>query len=345
MVETSSAATDGEAIDDVTREVIVITGASGGIGRAAARAFARPGARIALLARGERGLAGARREVESLGAQALAIPTDVGDWAQVDAAARRILDTWGVIDIWVNNAMSTVFGPIDELDPRDLRRVTEVTYLGSAYGTMAALKAMRPRNRGVIVQVGSALAYRAIPLQAPYCAAKHALRGFTDGLRCELLHDGSNVHITMVHLSAFNTPQFDWARNLMGRRSQPVAPIFQPELAARAIVWAARNRRREVFVGAPAVKAVVANKIAPGLLDRILARDGYSGQLTQEPLPPDACENLYAPCDTDPGAHGRFDQLAREQSLQWTLTSNRTAVLALCTAAVALLTGMYLRSR
>lgn len=340
-----SATTGREARCAVTPEVIVVTGASGGIGRAAAREFARPGARIALLARGERGLAGTQREVEALGAQALVIPTDVADWDQVDAAARRIVATWGALDVWVNNAMATVFGPIDELDPKDLRRVTEVTYLGAAYGTMAALKAMRARNRGVIVQVGSALAYRAIPLQAPYCAAKHALRGFTDGLRCELLHDRSNVHITMVHLSAFNTPQFDWARNLIGRRAQPVPPIFQPELAARAIVWAARSRRREVFVGWPAVKAVVANKIAPGWLDRILARAGHSAQLTQEPLPPDACENLYAPCDIDPGAHGRFDDRARAHSLQWIATSNRTALLALGAAALAMLTGMYIRSR
>jgi NAD(P)-dependent dehydrogenase (short-subunit alcohol dehydrogenase family) len=310
-------------------EIIVITGATAGVGRAIAHAFARPGARIALLARGERGLAGVKREVEAKRAEALTIRTDMGDWTQVHAAAQQVQELWGRIDVWVNNAMLTVFGPISELSPDDLRRVTDVTFLGAAYGTMAALEFMRPRNSGVIVQVGSALAYRAIPLQAAYCAGKHALRGFTDSLRCELLHDRSDVHVTSVHLSAFNTPQFDWARNLTGRRAQPVPPIFQPELAAEAVVWAARHRRREVFVGWPAVKAVMANKIAPGLLDRYLAKSGYEGQLTDEPRPADACENLNSPCDTDPGAHGRFDALARERSFHWFLTSYRATIIAL----------------
>lgn len=320
-----------------SQEVIVITGASGGIGRAAAREFACPGARIALLARGERGLEGVRREIEAAGAEALVIPTDVADSDQVERAAATVVERWNCIDVWVNNAMATVFSPISELTPDDLRRATEVTYLGAAYGTMAALKRMRPRNRGVIVQVGSALAYRAIPLQAAYCAAKHAMRGFTDSLRTELLHDRSKVHVTMVHLSAFNTPQFDWARNLLGKRAQPVPPIFQPELAARAIVWAARHRRREVYVGWPAVKAVVANKIAPGLLDRVLAGSGYSGQITNEPLPDDACDNLYQPCDIDPGAHGRFDAQAKSSSFQWGVTRYRGAFL---TGAIALLGGL-----
>lgn len=327
-------------IASAENEVIVVTGASAGVGRATARAFARPGARIALLARGERGLAGAQRDVEAAGAQALAIPTDVADFEQVERAAAQIEARWGVIDIWVNNAMATVFAPIADLSPVDLRRATEVTYLGAAYGTMAALKRMRRRGRGVIVQVGSALAYRAIPLQAAYCAAKHALLGFTNSLRSELLHDRSGVHVTMVHLSAFNTPQFDWARNLIGRRAQPVPPIFQPELAAEAIVWAARRRRREVYVGWPALKAVAANKIAPGLLDRVLADAGYSGQIADERLPADACENLYRPCDTDPGAHGRFDARARTRSWQWELAKRRNALalgglLLLCGAAAA----------
>lgn len=317
-------------------EIIVITGATAGVGRATAHAFARPGARIALLARGERGLAAVKREVEDRRAQALTIRTDVGDWAQVYAAARQVRESWGRIDIWVNNAMLTVLGPISALSPDDLRRVTDVTFLGAAYGTMAALEFMRPRNSGVIVQVGSALAYRAIPLQAAYCAGKHALRGFTDSLRCELLHDRTDVHVTSVHLSAFNTPQFDWARNLTGRRAQPVPPIFQPELAAEAIVWAARHRRREVFVGWPALKAVTANKVAPGLLDRYLAKSAYSGQFTDEPQPVDACENLYSPCDVDPGAHGRFDARARQRSLQWFMTSHRAALIAVGVVAVAL---------
>ncbi len=318
----------------VSKEVIVITGASGGIGRATAREFARPGVRIALLARGVRGLEGAKREVEARGAEALVIPTDVADEAQVESAAAQIEASWGRIDVWINNAMTTIFGPVSSLTGEYIKRATDVTYLGAVYGTMAALKRMRPRNRGVIVQVGSALAYRAIPLQAPYCAAKHALRGFTDSLRCELLHDRSNVHVTTVHLAAFNTPQFDWALNLVGKRPMPVPPIFQPELAARAIKWASRHRRREVYVGWPALKAIVGNKLAPGYADRVLANDGYSGQITDEAVPADACANLYEPCDTDPGAHGRFDHEARSHSVQWWLTSNRTGLAAACLAVL-----------
>jgi NAD(P)-dependent dehydrogenase (short-subunit alcohol dehydrogenase family) len=318
-------------------EVIVVTGASGGIGRATARAFARPGARIALLARGERGLAAACVEVESAGATALPIPTDVADEQQVEAAAAQVEQQWGRIDIWVNNAMATIFGPISDLTGGQIKRATEVTYLGAVYGTLSALKRMRARNRGVIVQVGSALAYRAIPLQAPYCAAKHALRGFTDSLRSELLHDRSNIHVTMVHLSAFNTPQFDWALNLVGKRPTPVPPIFQPELAAEAIVWAARHRRREVFVGWPAVKAVTGNKIFPRWLDRVLAGKGYTGQITSEPLPPDACANLYEACDVNPGAHGRFDGEAKRTSFQWWLTRHRSLAAGCCIASLAAL--------
>lgn len=321
-------------------EVIVITGASGGIGRAAAREFAQPGSRIALLARGQRGLDAVRREVEYAGAEALAIATDVADEAQVEAAAARIEAQWGRIDVWVNNAMTTIFGRVSELTGEHVKRATEVTYLGAVYGTMAALKRMRARDRGVIVQVGSALAYRGIPLQAPYCAAKHALRGFTDSLRCELLHDRSNVHLTTVHLSAFNTPQFDWALNLVGKRPTPVPPIFQPELAARAIVWASRHRRREVYVGWPAVKAIFGNKLAPGFADRVLADSGYTGQITDEPLPANACSNLYEPCDINPGAHGRFDREALPDSKQWWLTTHRGLVAglaALCIGSVAAL--------
>jgi NAD(P)-dependent dehydrogenase (short-subunit alcohol dehydrogenase family) len=305
-------------------QVIVITGASAGIGRAAARAFAHPGARIALLARGKRGLEGTRRDVQAAGAQALVIPADVADEAQVEAAAQQVEREWGRIDIWVNNAMATIFGPVASLTGDEVKRATEVTYLGAVYGTMAALKRMRTRDSGVIVQVGSALAYRGIPLQAPYCAAKHALRGFTDSLRCELIHDRSNIRLTMVHLSAFNTPQFDWAVNHVGKRPMPVPPIFQPELAAQAIVWAARHPRREVLVGWPAVKAIWGNKIVPWYADRMLAKQGYTGQITPEPLPPDACGNLYEACDTNPGSHGRFDREARRYSLQWLITSHRT---------------------
>lgn len=325
--------------------VIVITGASGGIGRAVAREFARPGARIALLARGAKGLAGAAQDVEEAGGEALVIPTDVADADAVERAAALIEQTWGRIDVWVNNAMVTVFGPVAKLSAQDLKRATEVTYLGSAYGTMAALKRMRRQGNGagagVIVQVGSALAYRAIPLQSAYCAAKHALRGFTDAVRSELMHERSNIHITSVHLSAFNTPQFDWSKNLMDRRPEPVPPIFQPELAARAIVWSTQHRRREVYVGWPSVKAVLANKLMPGVLDRILASQGYSGQLTEEPKRASACENLYAPCDYDPGAHGRFDDQAKPHSLHWAMTSNRTTLLA----AAGLVAGAWLLAR
>lgn len=309
-----------------TNEVIVITGASGGVGRAVARTFARPGACIALLARGMKGLEAARREVEAAGAKCSIFKVDVADEAQVEHAAAAVEAEWGRIDIWVNNAMATIFGAVSSLTGEQIKRATEVTYLGAVYGTLSALKRMRARDRGVVVQVGSALAYRGIPLQAPYCAAKHALRGFTDSLRCELMHDGSNVRLAMVHLSAFNTPQFDWALNLVGKRPMPVPPIFQPELAAEAIVWAARHPRREVFVGWPAVKAVFGNKLAPGYADRKLAKMGYSGQITAEPVPESACANLYAPCDVDPGAHGRFDQQARETSVQWWFTTHRRIV-------------------
>jgi NAD(P)-dependent dehydrogenase (short-subunit alcohol dehydrogenase family) len=310
-------------------QVIVITGASAGIGRATARAFARPGACIALLARGKQGLEGTRRDVEAAGAQALVIPTDVAEEQQVEAAALAVEREWGGIDIWINNAMATIFGPIASLSGDEVKRATEVTYLGAVYGTMAALKRMRARDRGVIVQVGSALAYRAIPLQAPYCAAKHALRGFTDSLRCELLHDQSNIVVTMVHLSAFNTPQFDWAVNHVGKRPMPVPPIFQPELAAKAIVWAARHSRREVCVGWPAVKAIWGNKIAPAYADSYLARFGYQGQITSDSVPADACGNLYHACDVNPGVRGRFDREARHHSLHWLITSHRAIAITI----------------
>lgn len=323
------------------QEVIVITGASAGIGRAIVRAFARPGARLALLARGEQGLEGSRREAQERGAEVLVLPTDVGVEAQVEAAAQTVEREWGQIDVWVNNAMATIFGPVASLTGDEIKRATEVTYLGAVYGTMAALKRMRARNRGVIVQVGSALAYRGIPLQAPYCAAKHALRGFTDSLRCELMHDKSNIKLTMVHLSAFNTPQFDWAVNHVGKRPMPVPPIFQPELAADAIVWAARNPRREVLVGWPAVKAIWGNKFVPWLADRMLASQGYSGQITAEPLPPDACGNLYEACDTNPGARGRFDREARRHSIQWLITSHRPWAIAASVVTLAVIVAAY----
>src|SRR5438046_2723919 len=259
-------------------EVIVITGASAGVGRAAARKFARHGARIGLLARGVDGLKAAQREVQKLGSEASIIPTDVANAEQVEAAAEKVETELGPIDIWVNNAMTSVFSPIKQMTPEEFRRVTEVTYLGYVYGTLAALKRMLPRDRGVIVQVGSALAYRGIPLQSAYCAAKHAVQGFCDSLRCELLHDNSGVRLTMVQLPALNTPQFGWVKSRLPRKAQPVPPIFQPEVAAEAIYFAAHNPRREFYVGAPSVEVIVANKIAPGLLDRYLASTGSDSE-------------------------------------------------------------------
>src|SRR5947207_4278946 len=256
------------ATDPTTRQVVVVTGASAGVGRATVRAFAQRGADVGLLARGVDGLEAARREVEAAGGRAIAIPTDVADADRVEAAADRIERELGPIDVWVNNAMVSVFSPVKELTPDEVHRVTEVTYLGVVYGTLAALKRMLPRDRGSIVQVGSALAYRGIPLQAAYCGAKHAIQGFTESLRSELLHDKSNVRVTMVQLPAINTPQFSWVKSRLPREPQPVPPIYAPEIAADAIVWAARHRRREMSVGAPTVAAIWGNKVASGLADR-----------------------------------------------------------------------------
>ena len=259
------------------RDLVVVCGASAGVGRAAAVAFARRGATVALLARGEAGLQGARAEVEAAGGRAWVQVVDMADANEVEAAAARIEAELGAIDIWVNNAMVTVFSPVAKMTAEDYRRVTEVTYLGTVHGTCAALKYMRVRNRGSIVQVGSALAYRAIPLQSAYCAAKFACRGFTDALRVELMHENSKIHLSMVHLSAFNTPQFDWARSRLSHKPQPLPPIFQPEVAAQGIVWAAYHRRRELYVGFPAVKAIFGNKLAPGFADWVLCRQGFKG--------------------------------------------------------------------
>jgi short-subunit dehydrogenase len=308
-------------------EVVVITGASAGVGRATAQRFAKDGARVALLARDNPALEHAANEVRELGGTALPIAVDVSHAAQVEAAAERIEQELGPIDIWINSAMATVFAPVSETPAEEFRRATEVTYLGTVHGTLAALKRMRSRNRGSIVQVGSALAYRAIPLQAAYCGAKFAIRGFTDALRVELLHDRSKVHVTMVQLSAFNTPQFEWARNRLNGRPQPVPPIFQPELAAKGVHWAAHHRRREVCVGFPAVKAIAINKWFPSLVDRVLARKGYQGQVDHEPVPEERPDNLFDPAPVDFGTHGRFDKRAKSTSLQWWLTSNRNAVL------------------
>ncbi len=322
-------------------EVVVVTGASAGVGRAAARRFAREGAHIGLLARGRDGLEAARREVEALGGRAMVLPADVANWNEVDAAAARVEETFGPIDIWINNAMASVFSPVAEMRPDEYRRVNEVTYLGTVHGTLAALHRMRPRDRGTIVQVGSALAYRGIPLQSAYCAAKHAVQGFMDSLRCELLHDGSHVIATMVHLPALNTPQFRWAKSRMPRKAQPVPPIYQPEVAADAIFWAAHHDRRELWVGAPTVAAIVGNRAVPAIAERYLAATGYESQQTSEPEDPHRPDNLWHPVAGDHGAHGVFDDRASWSSpLFWAATHRALTVAAVASAGAVLALGL-----
>jgi NAD(P)-dependent dehydrogenase (short-subunit alcohol dehydrogenase family) len=306
------------------REVVVITGASAGVGRATVREFAKRRASIGLIARGTDGLEGARREVESAGGRALVLPVDVADSAQVEAAAERVESTFGPIDIWVNNAMASVFSPIKEMTAEEFKRVTEVTYLGYVYGSLAALKRMLPRDCGTIVHVGSALAYRSIPLQAAYCAAKHAVLGFFASLRTELLHDGSNVKTTMVQMPALNTPQFGWVKSRLPRKAQPVPPIFQPEVGARAIYYAAHHpERREYYVGFSTVKAIFGNKLAPSFGDHYLARDGYDAQQHDGPEDPNRPNNLWHPVSGDHGAHGTFDERASSFSMEVWLEMNR----------------------
>jgi NAD(P)-dependent dehydrogenase (short-subunit alcohol dehydrogenase family) len=312
----------------VSPEVAVVTGASAGVGRAVVRRLARDGALIGLVARGEERLEAAAREVESSGGRALVLAADVADPAAVEDAAERVEHELGPIDIWINNAMATIFAPSWEIEPDEFRRATEVTYLGTVWGTMAALRRMRTRDRGTIVQVGSALAYRAIPLQAPYCGAKAAIRSFTESLRTELLHEGSNVRVTMVQLPAHNTPQFEWGRTRMPRHPQPVPPIFQPEVAAEAIVHSARRPRRELYVGWPTVKVVLAEKLAPGLVDRYLARTGFDSQQTEEPVDHGRPDNLFDSTAGDYGAHGTFDAKAKDRSIQLWLNLHRGTLAA-----------------
>lgn len=309
-------------------QVVVVTGASAGVGRAIVRAYASRGARLGLLARGRDGLEAARREVENAGAQALGVPTDVGDAEQVEAAAQAVEETLGPIDVWVNNAMVSVFSPVRAMTAGEFRRVTEVTYLGCVHGTLAALRRMLPRDRGLIVQVGSALAFRAIPLQAAYSAAKHALQGFTEALRCELLHDGSRVRVAIVHLPALNTPQFAWVKTRLPRKAQPVPPIFQPELAAEAVLWAADHDDPEIWVGGSTARAIVASRLAGRLVDRYLARNGFAIQQHDGPEDPHRPHNLWEPLPGDRGAHGDFDARARSRSLLWWLRKHRPWVAA-----------------
>jgi NADP-dependent 3-hydroxy acid dehydrogenase YdfG len=317
-------------------EVVVVTGASAGVGRATVRAFAKRGASIGLLARGRDGLEAAKQEVEQMGGRALVCVTDTSDPGQVDAAVAAVQREFGPIDIWVNNAMVSVFSPVTEMKAEEYKRVTEVTYLGYVWGTLAALKSMRPRNKGVIIQVGSALAYRGIPLQSAYCAAKHAIQGFVDSLRTELLHDHSKIRVCMVQMPALNTPQFRWVRSRLPNKAQPVPPIFQPEVAADAIVYAATHHKREVYVGGPTVLAIVGNKIAPRIADWYLSRRGYrSQQISGEPEEKGRPDNLMAPLPGDHGAHGVFDDRSTHFSMQFWLDKNRNWVMALAGLGVA----------
>ncbi|WP_217212531.1 SDR family oxidoreductase [Streptomyces sp. AC550_RSS872] len=327
---------------------VVVTGASGGVGRATALAFAARGDRVALLARGREGLAGAADEVQRAGGEALVVTVDMADAKAVEDAAQQVVDAFGHIDVWVNNAFAGIFAPFTEITPDEFRRVTEVTYLGYVFGTRAALRHMLPRDRGTIVQVGSALAYRGVPLQSAYCGAKHAIQGFNESLRCELLRDGSRVRTTMVQMPALNTPQFDWVLSRLPGRARPVAPVYQPEVAARAVVHAAGHaRRREYWVGGSTVATLMANAVAPGFLDRYLARTGFDAQREEGEQAGPA--NLWTPADgprgRDFGAHGRFDEEACAGGPQEWLSRNRGRVGQGLTIGAGVLTARWLGRR
>jgi NAD(P)-dependent dehydrogenase (short-subunit alcohol dehydrogenase family) len=321
-------------------EVVVVTGASAGVGRAVACAFARRGAQIGLVARGQAGLAGARRDVEELGGKGLVLPTDVANADQVEAAATRVEETFGPIALWVNDAMTTVFSPAKEMTPDEYRRVTEVTYLGTVYGTLAALRRMLPRDQGRIIQIGSALAYRGIPLQSAYCGAKHAIQGFTESVRSELIHDKSNVKITMLQLPAVNTPQFGWVKSRLPHKEQPVPPIYQPEVIADAVTWVADHYRRQLFIGGSTVIVIQGDKLAPWFGDWYLGETGYTSQQIGEPEDPNRPNNLWEPVDQDHdyGAHGAFDNQAYDRSWQLWADTHR-GWLALAGAGVVSLIG------
>jgi NAD(P)-dependent dehydrogenase (short-subunit alcohol dehydrogenase family) len=325
--------------------VVVVTGASAGLGRAIARRFAVEGSSVALLSRGEAGLDATATDVASLGGRPLALSVDVADWAAVRLAARQIEDQLGPIDVWINNAMTSVFSPFEEIEMDDYTRATNVNYLGFVHGTKAALEHMGPRDAGVIVQVSSALAFRSIPLQSAYCGSKHAIVGFTESLRTELMHGKSGIRVTLVHMPAMNTPQFGWVRSVLPRRAQPVAPIYQPEVGAEVVHFASDHAsRRSYSVGASTVLTVLGNKIAPGLLDRYLAKTGYDAQQSDEPEDPHRQDNLYGPIAGDHGAHGTFDRKSHARSLQVWTTTHRPVAMAALTLASALL-GAGLRSR
>jgi NAD(P)-dependent dehydrogenase (short-subunit alcohol dehydrogenase family) len=329
---------------DADSRVVVVTGASAGVGRAVAQEFGARGCCVGLLARGRERLEAAKKDIENAGGKALILPTDVANADEVEAAAEKVEQEFGPIDVWVNDAMTTIFAPFHQITAAEFKRATEVTYLGTVYGTMSAMKRMRARNRGAIVQVGSALAYRSIPLQSPYCGAKHAIAGFTVWIRSELIHQKSNIHITMVQLPAMNTPQFSWCRTRLPRHPQPVPPIFQPEVAARAIVWASSHRRREIYVGWPTVKAIYGQELAPGYADEYLAKFAYSGQETDEPVSADRPDNLFEPATEQYAAHGIFDDRASTFSPMTWIDLHRGGV-ALTAAVAASVVFGWMRGR
>ena len=327
---------------DQAKKVVVVTGASAGLGRAIVREFAKEGADVALIARGIDGLEGAKKEVEACGGRALICQLDVADAEAIEKAADEIEATLGPIDVWVNNAMNSVFSPINEMKAEEYKRVTEVTYLGQVYGAMSALKRMQPRNRGSIIFVGSALAYRGIPLQSAYCASKHAIHGFYDSLRTELLHDKSEIKTCMVQLPAMNTTQFGFVKSRLPRKPRPMGTIYEPEVAARGIVYASKHNHREYYIGWPTVEAIVGNKLAPTVVDYVLAKTGFDGQMTSEPESPDRQDNLWEPIPGDHGAHGPFENQSWSMSPEFWAAKNKLPLAALSLAVIA---GIFLTIR
>jgi len=321
--------------DQFRNKVIVITGATGGVGRATAWEFAKQGAKVVLLARGTEQLEGTKKEVEDLGGQALTIPCDVSNYDEVDNAASKAEEVFGPIDVWVNNAMNSVFAPFKEIEPQEFKRVTEVTYLGQVYGAKAALKRMQPRNNGSIVFVGSALAYRGIPLQSAYCGAKHAIQGFYDSLRTELMHDKSNINTCMIQLPAMNTTQFGWVLSRLPNKPRPMGKVYDPQVAARAIVYAAAHNRREIYVGYPTFKAIYGNKIASWYADYVLAKTAFDGQQTKDPVSPNRKNNVWEPVHEDRGAYGDFGPIAHKKSFTLWVSLHRNLVRAITVAAAA----------
>lgn len=333
---------DEKYVEEMNRPVVVITGSSGGVGRATARAYAKKGAKIGLIARGHTGLEAAKKEVESLGGEAMILPLDVADPQQVEAAAQKVADTWGNIDIWVNNAMVSVFAEVKDITPEEFERVTKVTYLGQVYGTMAALKRMLPVNRGSIVLVGSALAYRGIPLQSAYCGAKHGIQGFFDSLKAELIHDKSKIKLSMVQLPGLNTTQFGWTKSKMPNKARPLGGIYQPEVAAEGIIYAAETGIRNLMVSKDVIQTILGDRLAPGILDQVLGKIGYKGQQTHEPEDPNRADNLWSPVEEDRGAHGPFDGEAKGFSPQLWATKNKGKVIAGAAMAGAVVAGIAL---